>query len=56
MTTAEAAELLGVSVPAVLRMAKYGRIAPFHKIPGRTDPHTFHRDEVTRVLAERNLS
>ena len=56
LSTAETAELLRVSVPTVLRMAKDGRLPAHHKFVGRTTPYIFHRDVVARVAAERNLS
>lgn len=56
LTTAEAAIEIGISVPTVLRWAKSGRLEPFRKIPGRTNPYMFDRAEVSRVAAERGLS
>ncbi|VXC20765.1 helix-turn-helix domain-containing protein [Aeromicrobium sp. 9AM] len=55
-TTAEAAAFLGVSVPTVQRLAAAGTLRTFVKAPGPRGPRFFHRDELSRVAAERNLA
>lgn len=54
LTTAQAAAVIGVSVPTVTRMARRGELEEFHKLPGLRGPRVFTRDEVARVAAERN--
>jgi excisionase family DNA binding protein len=56
MTTAEAAEFLGLSVPSVHRLASAGEIATYFQHPGPRGARIFHRDELARVAAERNLA
>lgn len=55
-TTADAASFLGVSVPTVQRLAATGVLREFVKAPGLRGPRFFHRDELARVAAERNLA
>ncbi|KAA1380510.1 helix-turn-helix domain-containing protein [Aeromicrobium fastidiosum] len=56
LTTAEAAEFLGLSVPSVHRLAVAGVIKTHFQHPGPRGPRVFHRDELSRVAAERNLA
>jgi excisionase family DNA binding protein len=56
MTTAEAAEFLGLSVPSINRLAGDGVIKTHFQHPGPRGPRVFHRDELARVAAERNLA
>lgn len=56
LTTAEAAEFLGVSIATVTRLARAGDLQQELKVTGLRGPRLFHRDEVTRVAAERNLA
>lgn len=56
MTTAEAATFLKLSVPSVQRLAATGVLREFVKAPGLRGPRFFHRDELARVAAERNLA
>lgn len=53
LTTAAAAELLGVTVSTVNRMAERGELNPLMKFPGRTGGRLFAPDEVARVLEAR---
>lgn len=56
MTTAEAADFLRMSVPSVHRLASAGVIQTYFQHPGPRGARIFHRDELTRVAAERNLA
>lgn len=56
MTTAQAAAFLGTSVPTVQRLAAAGTLREYLKAPGLRGPRFFHRDELARVAAERNLA
>lgn len=56
MSTAEAAEFLGVSVPTVQRLAAAETLRTYLKAPGPRGPRFFTRDELARVAAERNLA
>lgn len=56
MTSGETAAVLRVSVGTLARLARQGVIQEAHKHPGLRGPRLFHRDEVARVAAERNLS
>jgi excisionase family DNA binding protein len=44
--TAEAAELLGVSLPTIKRKAQNGLLPVAHKMPGETGAYLFHRADV----------
>jgi excisionase family DNA binding protein len=44
--TKEAAQLLGVSLPTVKRMAKAGTLTVAVKMPGDTGAYLFHRVDV----------
>jgi excisionase family DNA binding protein len=46
VTSAEAAPVLGVSVPTVNRYAASGRLRYVKKLPGRTGAYLFHREEI----------
>lgn len=50
LTTAQAAEILGVSVWAVHRRVDRGRLKPATKLPG-TNGYVFHRADVERLAA-----
>lgn len=52
LTTAQAAEIVGKSVPTVNRWAAEGVLTPAHKLPGRTGAYLFERAEVERVRDE----
>lgn len=56
MTAQDAAGFLDVSVVTIARLARSGELQSAHKLPGLRGARLFHRDEVTRVAAERNLS
>lgn len=56
LTTAQAAEFLRVSVPTVQRLAAAGTLREAIKAPGLRGARFFHRDELARVAAERNLA
>jgi excisionase family DNA binding protein len=51
--TRQAAELLGVNVRTVHRMAEAGLLPPALKIPGQTGAWLFDRAAVERLAAER---
>lgn len=53
LTTAEAAEVLGVTVATINRWAVSGRLPVAHKLPGRTGANLYRREDVERVEAER---
>jgi len=46
ITTAEAAELLGVHVGTVSRMVASGRLTPSFKVPGKTGAFLFDPTDV----------
>lgn len=56
MTTAQVAEVLRCSTRTVTRLAVSGELEEFQKLPGLRGPRVFHRNEVARLAAERNLS
>lgn len=56
MTTAEAAAFLDLSVPSVHRLAVAGVIQTYFQHPGPRGARIFHRDELERVAAERNIA
>jgi excisionase family DNA binding protein len=51
MGTREVAELLGVSIATVNRMAKDGRLTAVLRMPGLRGAQLFHRDQVEAALA-----
>lgn len=51
--TAEVAQILGVDVRTVHRMADDRRLTPSMKIPGRTGAYLFDRADVERLAADR---
>ena len=53
LTTAAAAEVLGVTVSTVNRMAERGELKPLIKFPGKTGARMFDPDEVERLLEAR---
>lgn len=53
LTTAEAAALIGCSVPTVTRMALDGRLAELRKLPGLRGDRLFQRAEVERAAQSR---
>jgi predicted site-specific integrase-resolvase len=52
ISTAEAADILGVNIATVNRWAVAGRIEPTFTGPGKTGARMFARTEVERVKAE----
>jgi excisionase family DNA binding protein len=54
MTTAEAAQVLGVSTKTVVRMAEDGRLTPHRKLPGLRGTYLFLRAEVKRYAAQQD--
>lgn len=46
ITTADAAQMLGVHVATVSRMVASGRLAPAIKVPGKTGAFLFHPEDV----------
>ena len=52
LSTAEAAERIGVSVRTLNRMAEDGRITPAAKAPGLRGGYLYEPAEVERVAAE----
>lgn len=50
--TAQAAEILGVSVATVNRWALSGRLEPVVEIPGRTGARLFLRSDVEELAGE----
>lgn len=54
IATAEAAELLGVSVATVNRWAASGALSPAVKTPGPRGANLFHRDEITALRKDRD--
>jgi excisionase family DNA binding protein len=55
LTTAQVAEVLGVSVPTVNRMANDGRLTPAQKLPGQTGSHLFD-PEVVAAYREKTVA
>lgn len=56
MTTKEVAAFFGVHQATVARMVHDGTLRPLKQFPGLRGARIFHRDEVARVAAERNLA
>ena len=56
LSTAEAAERVGVSVRTLNRMADDGRITPAAKAPGLRGGYLYEPAEVERVAAEQVAS
>lgn len=56
LTTAEAAAVLGCSVPTVTRMATDGRLEPLRKLPGLRGDRLFERAEVERAAEARAIA
>ena len=52
LMTAQAAEIVGKSVPTINRWAAEGVLPPAQKLPGRTGAYLFERSEVERVRDE----
>ena len=52
ITTAEAAERLGRSVPTVNRWARTGIIQPVHKLPGIRGPYLFDPEDIDALVKE----
>lgn len=52
----DAAEFLGISQQHMAKLASAGKVATFVKAPGLRGARFFHRDELARVAAERNLA
>lgn len=52
MTTAQVAELLGITVAWANKQAARGRLPVAHKLPGLTGAYLFHRDEI-ELIADR---
>lgn len=46
ITTREAAELLGKSVRATIRLVESGKLQPIRKFPGLRGPYIFDRDTI----------
>lgn len=51
MTTAEAAEALGVSIKTVTRWAASGKLTPLKKLPGPRGAFIFNSGDVEALLA-----
>jgi len=51
--TAEAAQIIGVSVHTIARYARRGRLVPVVKGPGIRGPMFFKRRDVERLARER---
>ena len=56
LTTAEVAELLGITSSAVVKAVSAGRIKPTRKLPGRTGTYMFRRSDVERLAGERGAA
>ena len=52
----DAAAFLGVSQKHLSKLAQAGTVRTFIKAPGLRGARFFHRDELARVAAERNLA
>lgn len=55
LTSAQAADRLGVSQRYVSKLVKQGVIDPLHKNPGRTGAYMFKAEEVEALKALRDL-
>jgi predicted DNA-binding transcriptional regulator AlpA len=53
ITTAQASELLGITVAWINKQAAKGRIPYVQKLPGRTGAYVFDREEIERLAATR---
>lgn len=51
LTTAEVADLLGVSIPTVNRWVRDGRLTPSQKLPGVRGANLFHADDIAKKTA-----
>ena len=56
LTTAETAELLGVTPSAVSRMVARDELTPQLKGPGRRGLMLFHRTDVSKLLEQRKAT
>lgn len=54
ITTADAAQMLGVHVATVSRMVASGRLVPAIKVPGKTGAFLFHPEDVAALRGESN--
>lgn len=52
MTSAEAAERLGIARTTLHRRVHRGEICALHKLPGRTAPFLFDRAEIERLAEQ----
>lgn len=55
ITTAQAAEILRITVAWANKQAAAGRLPVAHKLPGLTGAYLFHRDEI-EAEAQRRAS
>lgn len=53
ITTAQVAELLGVTVAWANKLAAKGALPVAHKLPGLTGAYLFRREEIERIAAQR---
>lgn len=53
LTTAQVADLLGVTVATVNRWALLGKATPVRKLPGPTGAYLYERAEVDALVAAR---
>lgn len=53
--TAEASRILGRTPRTIQRMVAAGVLTPVTTLPGQTGAHLFHREDVERVKAERDV-
>ena len=54
LSTRDAAQRLGVSVPTVTKLARDGVLVPAAKAPGRRGAYLFDEHDVERVRDERS--
>lgn len=52
LSTAEAADMIGVAVATINRWAAKGKLPIAHKLPGDTGAHLYDRSDVEVLLAD----
>jgi len=53
ITTAEVAQLLGITIAWTNKQAAKGRLPVAHKLPGLTGAYLFQRDEIEALASQR---
>ena len=56
MSTAEAADRLGISIATLNRWAKNGAVAPIVQAPGRTGARMFRREDIEALAEKRGAA